>query len=68
MTDVHQCNCWKGVQMSEQQRTEFERKQAFVADAIQRFGNFTDGSLLNALIDRVLTLEARVSELESKEK
>jgi hypothetical protein len=54
--------------MSEQRRTEFERKQAFVADAKQRYGNFTDGSLLSALIDRVLTLEARVTELESKEK
>jgi hypothetical protein len=52
--------------MSEQRRTEFERKQAFVADAIQRYGNFTGGSLLSALIDRVLTPEARVSELEVK--
>jgi uncharacterized coiled-coil protein SlyX len=54
--------------MSEQRRTELERKQAFVTDAIQRYGNFADGSLLSALIDRVLTLEARVTELESKEK
>jgi hypothetical protein len=52
--------------MSERRRTEIERKQAFVAHVIQRYGNFTDGSLLSALIDRVLTLEARVTELETK--
>ena len=52
--------------MRERQRTEFERKQAFVADAMQRYGNFTDESLLSALIDSVLTLEARVIELESR--
>lgn len=54
--------------MSQQQRTEFERKHAFVADGIQRYGNFTDGSLLSALIDSVLTLEVRVTELKSREK
>jgi hypothetical protein len=46
--------------MSEQRRTELERKQAFVADAIQRYGNFADGSLLSALIDRVLTLAKNI--------
>jgi hypothetical protein len=54
--------------MSEQQRTASQRKQEFVVDAVRRYGDFTDGSLLNALIDRVLTLEARLVELETKQK
>jgi len=54
--------------MSEQQRTASERKQEFVLDAISRYGDFTDGSLLSALIDRVLTLEARLVDLEAKQK
>lgn len=54
--------------MSEQQRTASERKQEFVVDAIRRYGDFTDGSLLSALIDRVLTLEARLVDLEANQK
>jgi hypothetical protein len=54
--------------MSEQQTTAFERKQEFVLDAIRRYGDFSDGSLLSALIDRVLTLEARLVDLETKQK
>jgi hypothetical protein len=54
--------------MSEQQRTASQRKQEFVVDAVRRYGDFTDGSLLSALIDRVLTLEARLVDVETKQK
>jgi hypothetical protein len=54
--------------MSEQQRTASRRKQEFLVDVVRRYGDFTDGSLLSALIDRVLTLEARLVDLETKQK
>jgi hypothetical protein len=59
---------WEAASMSEQHRTASERRQEFVVDAIRRYGDFTDGSLLSALIDRVLTLEARLIDLETKQK
>jgi hypothetical protein len=58
---------WEAASMSEQ-HTASERKQEFVVDAIRHYGDFTDGSLLSALIDRVLTLEARLIDLETKQK
>jgi hypothetical protein len=59
---------WEAAYMSEQHRTASERKQEFVVDAIRRYGDLTDGSLLSALIDRVLTLEARLADLEARQK
>jgi hypothetical protein len=54
--------------MSEQQATASQRKQEFVVDAMRRYGDFTNGSLLSASIDRVPTLEARLVNLETKQK